>query len=136
MNKAWIACIVLGGSTTCVYAQDTAQDAAHDGKASEGSIRHEAAGGHDIAVFTGIPERPHHGNPGADWATPARRNGGRAGLPAVMGEGGMVLGRQYNLEYLTRADVGDPFHTGTAGKASNLVNPSGTPVEIWSTWLL
>jgi predicted porin len=125
MNKAWIACIVLGGSTTCAYAQDTTQDAA----ASDGSVSHESAGGHNIAVFSGVPERARQANTGTDWTTPVRRSYGRGSQPAAaMGEG-MVLGRQYNLEYLTRADVGDPFHTGTAGKASNLVNPSGTPVE-------
>jgi len=124
MNKVWMACVVLSGTTTCVYAQDTTQDAA----ASDRSVRHEAAGGHNIAVFTGVPERARH-NPGADWANPVRRGYGRGRQSgAAVGEG-MVLGRQYNLEYLTRADVGDPFHTGTAGKASNLVNPSGTPVE-------
>ena len=127
MNKLWIACIVLGGSTTCAYAQTTASAAAHEVDASGRTIPVESAGGHDIAVFSGEPERRHHA---ADWSTPPRRSHGRGGLAgARMGEGGMVLGRQYNLEYLTRADVGDPFHTGTAGKASNLVNPSGTTID-------
>jgi predicted porin len=122
MNKAWIACIVLGGSTACTYAQTTAQDVDMPAR----PIPNEAAGGHDIAVFSGVPVRPHHG---ADWSTKPRRSHGRGGFAgALPGQDGMVLGRQYNLEYLTRADVGDPFHTGTAGKASNLVNPSGTPI--------
>jgi len=123
MNKVWIACIVLGGSTTCVYAQTTVADVDASGR----PIPNEAAGGHDIAVFSGEPERRRRG---ADWSTQPRRSHGRGGFAgARVGEDGMVLGRQYNLEYLTRADVGDPFHRGTAGKASNLVNPSGTPVD-------
>jgi len=121
MNKAFVACIVLGGSTTCACAQDIDH---------QFPTRSEAAGGHDIAVFSGEPERARAAVHGADWATPARRGYSRGGpLGRGAGEGGMVLGRQYNLEYLTRADVGDPFHTGTAGKASNLVNPSGTLVN-------
>lgn len=112
MNKVWIACVVLGGSTTCAYAQDTNSNV--------------ATGGHDIAVFSGEPERPHVG---PDWSKAPRRSQGRGAVAGPrMGEGGIVLGRQYNLEYLTRADVGDPFHRGNAGKASNLVNPSGSPV--------
>lgn len=126
MNKAFIACIVLGGSTTFASAQDT--------KELTQAVEGDAPGGHGIAVFTGQPEARHapatlaHGVSG-DWSAVPRHAFGRGGLPgAGMGEGGIVLGRQYNLEYLTRADVGDPFHKGTAGNASNLVNPSGTPV--------
>jgi predicted porin len=125
MNKAFVAGVVLGGSATFACAQDT------------GQVRHagngDAPGGHGIAVFTGQPEARHGAKaaagPGADWSTattPRRAHGRGEVLGPSAGEGGIVLGRQYNLEYLTRADVGDPFHTGTAGKASNLVNPSGT----------
>lgn len=122
MNKVFVACIVLGGSTTFACAQDT-ENARHP-------VINEAPGGHDIAVFSGVPERAQEAGRGADWATPARRGYRREAAPgAGVGEGGIVLGRQYNLEYLTRADVGDPLHTGTAGKASNLVNPSGTLVS-------
>jgi len=121
MNKAFVACIVLGGSTTVACAQDA------------GTTRHalpgDAPGGHGIAVFTGQPEARHPGPQPSlrgDWSTSSRRAylGGLRG--AGIGEGGMVLGRQYNMEYLTRADVGDPFHSGTAGRANNLVNPDGS----------
>jgi predicted porin len=115
MNKSLIVCVLLGSSATIACAQDTEEP----GRA----VRSEAAGGHDVAVFTGVPERQH----GTDWATPEPRGAYGRGTPGVhRGDERIVLGRQYNLEYLTRADVGDPFHTGTGGKASNLVNPSGT----------
>ena len=127
MNKAFIACIVLGGSTTFASAQDT-DTATH-------AMPGDAPGGHGIAVFTGQPEvrraagagaHPAAGV-GADWSTTRRHTyGGIGAAGARTGEGGMVLGRQYNLEYLTRADVGDPYHTGMAGKAGGLVNPSGS----------
>lgn len=123
MDKAFIACIMLAGSTSFASAQDT-EVATH---AAAG----DAPGGHGVAVFTGQPEAkrmpatPEHG---AGSSAAQRNPFGRGGLPGSgVGEDSIVLGRQYNLEYLTRADVGDPFHKGTAGKASNLVNPSGTP---------
>ena len=115
MNKSLIVCVLLGSSATIACAQDTEEP----GRA----VKSEAAGGHDVAVFTGVPERQH----GADWATPGPRGAYvRDSLGVHRGDERIVLGRQYNLEYLTKADVGDPFHTGTGGKASNLVNPSGT----------
>jgi predicted porin len=112
MNKALIAWIVLGGSTACAYAQDATD-------ASRRAVAGDAPGGHGVAVFTRQPDGQE-----ADWSAATPR-----GADAQAGaDGAIVLGRQYNLEYLTRADVGDPFHTGGAGKASKLVNPSGTPV--------
>jgi len=116
MNKSLIVCILLGGSATLACAQDTED--------LDRPVKNEAAGGHDIAVFTGVPARQQ----GADWVTQAPRHAyGRADGPGVhRGDDRIVLGRQYNLEYLTRADVGDRFHSGTAGKASNLVDPTGS----------
>jgi len=115
MNKGFVACCVLGGSTISAFAQDT-------------TYTGEKPGGHDIAVFTAQPASNAHG--AADWSTPRRRAHGRRDTPGVSeGPGGIVLGRQYNLEFLTRADVGDPFHTGMAGGPSNLVNPSGSLVS-------
>ncbi|WP_322403270.1 porin [Massilia luteola] len=86
----------------------------------------EAPGGHDIAVFTGQPTR----SGGVAWASLPRRTYGRLddiGTPP--GTGHFTLGHQYNFEYLAHPDVGDPFHAGTAGKASNLITQSGLPVD-------
>jgi predicted porin len=134
MKKSIVAGIVLGGITFAASAAnaggsaaDTGADPARQGAtASQPGYTGEAPGGHDIAVFTGVPSQPT----GAVWTTPPRRRYGRLDdFGPGSGVGRFVLGRQYNLEYLTRADVGDPFHTGTAGRASNLVNPSGTLVD-------
>ncbi|HEX8787385.1 MAG TPA: porin [Telluria sp.] len=151
MNKAFIACVVLGGCTTLAWAQDS--DASADGNCPDCTARSasehggidavptasvdtaastralvedESVGGHDIAVFTNEPELPQ----GAIWADPPRRFYGRIDqIGPGPGVGGFTLGRQYNFEYLTQADVGDPFHSGSTGRASNLVYPSGKRVE-------
>lgn len=137
MNKAFVASVVLGGCTSFAVAQDTATASAGAGarqqsaacaecRAGELHYLGEEPGGHDIAVFTGIPDAARS----ADWGTPPRRGYQRlGGFGPGDGIGRFTLGRQYNLEYLTQADVGDLFHTGTAGGASNLVNPSGTPAN-------
>lgn len=39
--------------------------------------------------------------------------------------GSVTLGRQYALDYLALVEVGDPFHGGMAGTATNLVGYSG-----------
>ena len=136
MNKAFVAGVVLGGCTGFAVAQDTAtmpaaqaqQHAAPCVDCHPGQLQFvgEQPGGHDIAVFTGIPSNPQS----ADWGTPPRRVYGRlGGFGPGDGIGSFTLGRQYNLEYLTQADVGDLFHTGMAGSASNLVAPNGRPAN-------
>ncbi len=145
MNKAFVASVMLGGCTTFAFAQD-AQPASSAGATDTtvasttapcadcraGSLHYqgEPPGGHDIAVFTGVAA-PQAGRQG-DWTatTAPRRTYGRlGGFGPGDGPGRFTLGRQYNLEYLTQADVGDLLHTGTAGQASNLVNPTGSPVN-------
>jgi predicted porin len=158
MNKAIVACVLLGTCATLAHAQDTDGFAA----ASAGSpdraacadctprsatehggidavpapavdtapraralVAGEPAGGHDIAVFTGLPNL----RAGAEWPAARRRVYGRIDeIGPGPGASGFTLGRQVNFEYLTRADVGDPLHAGTAGRASNLVYPSGRRV--------
>jgi predicted porin len=114
MKKAIVACVLLGGYTTLAYAQNT--PVAPDG---------DTPGAHDIAVFTGEASLGQ----GMDLRQPPRRVYGRLGdIGPGPGADGFTLGRQGNFEYLTRADVGDPLHAGGAGRASNLVYPSGKPI--------
>ncbi|WP_296951846.1 porin [uncultured Massilia sp.] len=146
MNKAFVASVMLGGCTTFAFAQDalpassagaTTVNAAASVQATcadcrAGSLHYvgEQPGGHDIAVFAGEPSA-QAGRQG-DWtaaAAPRHTYGRLGGFGPGDGPGRFTLGRQYNLEYLTQADVGDPLHTGTAGQASNLVNPTGTRVN-------
>jgi predicted porin len=127
MKTPPIIAIVFCGAARLAFAQDAgagAPPAASPASPADTASSAEAgdAGGHDVAVFTGVPTR----TAGRDWATPPRRGYGQLGVrPDHGGVEGFTLGRQYNLEYLTAADVGDPFHTGTAGRASNLVGPNG-----------
>jgi predicted porin len=102
MKTPSIIAIVFSGAARLAFAQD--------------------AGAHDIAVFTGLPSLGR----GADWPAPSRGGYGRLDVRSALGGvDGLTLGRQYNLEYLLLADVGDPFHTGSAGRAVNLVGRNG-----------
>ena len=127
MNKAIVACIVLGSYTTLASAQDIDGNTAGTGGSPSRAalVVGEPMGGHDIAVFTGQPSLSR----GAEWPG-ARRHvyGSVEDLGPGPGSGGFTLGRQVNFEYLTQADVGDPLHGGSAGRASNLVYPSGRRV--------
>jgi predicted porin len=140
MRKAIVAGVVLSGYTTfaCAYnpgdAADTDPVAAPAASCPGCAYEGEPPGGHDIAVFTGLPAGLPAAVPGlrhgADWPSQRRRGYGRIDETGADGAGNtFILGRQYNLETLSRADVGEPFHSGAAGRASNLVNPDGTPVD-------
>jgi predicted porin len=118
MKTPPIIAIVFCGAARLAFAQDAGTGTA---PAAPASTARGATGAHDIAVFTGVPIRTRSG----DWATPPRRGYGQFGRSAFGDIEGFTLGRQYNLEYLSLADVGDPFHTGTAGRASNLVGRNG-----------
>jgi predicted porin len=128
MNTPPIIAIVFCGAARIAFAQDAAaagdppaRTAASAATAASADTAAGAAGGHEVAVFTGVPARTR----GADWATPPRRVYGQLDRAPLGGIEGFTLGRQYNLEYLSLADVGDPFHTGTAGRASNLLLQNG-----------
>lgn len=130
MNKAFVACVVLGGWTTLAQAQDTASAPAADAGASTrtsvvGEPVGEPVGGHDIAVFTGQPTL----NRGGTWPSARRRVYGRIDdIGPGPGASGFTLGRQVNFEYLANPDVGNPLRAGMVGRASNLVYPSGRRV--------
>jgi predicted porin len=124
MKTPPIIAIVFCGAARFAFAQDAAAGAptAPDAPAPAAEAVSDAAGGHDVAVFTGVPSMGSTGS----WSTAPRRSHDQlAGRAPVGGIEGFTLGRQHNLEYLSLADVGDPFHTGTAGQASNLVARSG-----------
>jgi predicted porin len=126
MKKPPIIAIVLCGAARFAFAQDAAAAAFDTVAAADTAAADTADAGHEVAVFTGVPSRSR----GVDWSTPARRVYGRLDARSPFGDiEGFTLGRQYNLEYLSLADVGDPFHTGTAGKVSNLVEPNGVRAD-------
>jgi len=77
----------------------------------------EPLGGDTAAVFTleaGVENDTGRSEDG--------RLFGRQAFVGLDGRWGMLtLGRQYNLQYETLADVADPFHAGLAGAATNLM---------------
>jgi predicted porin len=131
MKTRPLIAIVFCGAARLAFAQE-ADAGAGAGNASAaptaaataaGAVDDAGEGAHDVAVFTGVPTHTR----GGDWTrTPRRTYGYLDGRSPHGGIDGFTLGRQYNLEYLSLADVGDPFHAGTAGRASNLVSPYGT----------
>lgn len=136
MNKAFVASVVLGGCTTFAFGQDTSSAPATADAQAQGSAcvdcrignlhyQGDAPGGHDIGVFTGVPSHDAHPSDWSAAGAPRRVYGRLGGFGPGDGIGSFTLGRQYNLEYLLQADVGDLLHTGTGGNASNLVTPSG-----------
>jgi predicted porin len=136
MKTPPIIAIVLCGAARFAFAQDAA--AAAPATTGAGSTpdcadcavqAEDAAGGHDIAVFTGLPSRNVRS---ADWTRPPRRVHEQLGARSPFGDAeGFTLGRQHNLEYLSLAYVNDPFRAGT------LVEPdamrSGSTVRYFSS---
>jgi predicted porin len=130
MKTPPIIAIVLCGAARFAFAQDAAAGLATTGAPAAATRStpdcatcaapasgDAVAGGHDVAVFTGVPSRGRT----ADWATPPRRVYGQLDGKSRFGDiEGFTLGRQYKHEYLSLADVGDLSHAGT------LAGPNGT----------
>jgi predicted porin len=124
MKTPPIIAIVFCGAARLAFAQDAGAAGADAAATTPAATAAGEAGegGHDVAVFTGVPTRNHS----ADWTRTPRRSYGQLDVRSPLGGiEGFTLGRQYNLEYLSLADVGDPIHTGSAGRASNLVSAYG-----------
>lgn len=125
--------MMLGGYATLACAQDAARPA----PAGTEPIQFvgETPGGHDIAVFSGEPVVTPALQPvaplGGNWSRqmPRRFYNHLDQIGPGPGTDGFILGRQYNFEYLVKADVADPFHAGTAGRTSNLVTLSGHRID-------
>jgi predicted porin len=136
MNKGFVTCAVLCGCASLACAQDTGSTArksackecAKSARARTGlDYVGDAPGGHHVGIFTNLPTR--HDRPVTSTTAPRRTYGRLDEIGALTGSAGFTLGHQYNFEFLAHPDVGDPFHSGTAGRASNLVTQSGMPVE-------
>ena len=110
MKMSIVACAVLGASAACASAENAAApDRGTDAREALKEVK-EAGGkaapaqesgrtGEGPAIFT--LETAHEAE--------QRRTGGSQLLGA---------GRQYNLDFRTLSDVGDPFHGGLAGASS------------------
>lgn len=95
MKTSMFALLALGGTATCVCAQDGA---------AAGAFTAERAQRPDTRQVTGL-----------GWRTPV--------VPLQVSS--LSLGRQYSLEYLALADVADPAEGGGAGSAANLIGGGG-----------
>jgi predicted porin len=116
MNKSLVACFALGTCATFASAQDRNVAPAAAGP----EIADEAPGGHGIAVFTRQPDAASDG----EWlASPQTSRARIDEFGPGTGVGGFTLGRQYNLEYLTRPDVGDPRHAAIGGRDADPGRP-------------
>jgi predicted porin len=143
MKRSIVAFAVLGSSTAFAFAQSTI---AGYGTPEGGTVRQTACEGCPPGAGGGAtPVTPVevHGSQalgnntslvftvesdGLDDNTRAGQDGRRARRQAYAGLangfGAFTVGRQYSLDYLALADVGDPFQGDTAGSASNLIgNP-------------
>ncbi len=124
MKMSIVACAVLGASAACASAQNSAPM----GGAGAGAAR-EA--GTETANAAKVREAAVPAD-GAQASAPANKPAGE-GTAIFMLETAkeaearraaeskaetLVVGRQYNLDFTTLNEVGDPFHGGLAGSAS------------------
>lgn len=78
----------------------------------------QPVGKNTSVIFTMEPDlRDEFGRAGDD----PHPFGGQAFFGVANDVGALTLGRQYGLDYLTLANVGDPFQGDTAGGAGNLI---------------
>jgi predicted porin len=107
MKKSILAFAVLGASAALACAQAPgATDRVRDAAVAKDNGCHPCS----AQVDTGVGSGSRAGIPG-----------GEAYIGLAGEFGAVTLGRQYNLDYLALADVGDPFKGGTAGRATDLV---------------
>lgn len=118
MRKSIIALAVLGSCAASASAQDAGSNGMSARAADSGPIQ-EAVCGADCMAELQLAARAE-GIPAADAPTiftvESPLQAGRAGSGAP--QGSVTVGRQYNLDYTTLNDVGDPFHGGLAAQAA------------------
>ena len=123
MKMSFIAVAVLGTSAACASAQETTRDAAGQARSAAAAALHETTCAQDCLAALQLASRADTAPvPGTiaiythetftDIESVRERE--RAGA----GVGTMTIGRQYNLDYTTLNDVGDPFHGGLAAQAA------------------
>jgi predicted porin len=124
MKTPPIIAIVLCGAARFAFAQDaaagpSATTTAAGAPAAGAQAGEDAAGGHDVAIFTGVPSRSSGRS--VDWSAPARRVYGRLDARPPFGA---IEGITLSL-----ADVSDPFHASAASRVGDLVEPNRMPAD-------
>ena len=123
MKMSIVACAVLGASAACASAQNSAPavgagaGAAREAGCASGCTESSAAAAVRNAAVpdAGTAQRP--GDAPAIFMLETAKEA-EARRAAESHAGAIRIGRQYNLDFTTLNDVGDPFHGGLAGSAS------------------
>jgi len=122
MKMSFIAMAVLGSGAVCASAQESAATARDAGNVAIP----ETVCAHDCLVQLQLGARADGVNAPAGNAVFTRESAVEPEqTPAHIGAGTLTVGRQFNIDYTTLNDVGDPFHGGLAAQAA----PRGTRAD-------
>jgi predicted porin len=115
MKMSFIAMAVLGSSAVCASAQESVATARDAGNVAIP----ETVCAHDCLVQLQLGARADGVNAPAGNAVFTRESAVEPEpTPAHIGAGTLTVGRQFNIDYTTLNDVGDPFHGGLAAQAA------------------
>jgi len=115
MKMSFIAMAVLGSSAVCASAQESVATARDAGNVAIP----ETVCAHDCLVQLQLGARADGVNAPAGNAVFTRESAVEPEqTPAHIGAGTLTVGQQFNIDYTTLNDVGDPFHGGLAAQAA------------------
>lgn len=118
MRMSIIALAVLGSCAATASAQDAGSNVMSSRAAHAGPVQ-EAVCGTDCMAELQLAARADAIAPAAAPAIFTVENAFQAERARDgAGQGTVTVGRQYNLDYTTLNDVGDPFHGGLAAQAA------------------
>jgi len=113
MRMSIVALAVLGGSAACASAQNESAPA----RAVEAAAIQDAICAADCLVELQLAARTE-AVPAASSIFTVETVGELERAAARGQQGTLTIGRQYNLDYTTLNDVGDPFHGGLAAQSA------------------
>lgn len=115
MNMSFIAMAVLGSSAVCASAQESAATVTAAGSA----VIPETVCAQDCLAQLQLAARTDDVNAPAGTMVFSRETVPEADQrTARVGAGTLTVGRQFNIDYTTLNDVGDPFHGGLSAQAA------------------
>lgn len=115
MNMSFIAMAVLGSSAVCASAQESAATATAAGSA----VIPETVCAQDCLTQLQLAARTDDVNAPAGTMVFSRETVPESDQrTARVGAGTLTVGRQFNIDYTTLNDVGDPFHGGLSAQAA------------------
>ena len=115
MNMSFIAMAVLGSSAVCASAQESAATATVAGRAAIP----ETVCAQDCLAQLQLATRTDEAHAPAGTMVFSRETVPESDQrTARVGAGTVSVGRQFNIDYTTLNDVGDPFHGGLSAQAA------------------